>query len=175
MTKQPELTPLKSRDDTRHIQAAIHAIQRSKNLVGECVMAHSPEVARLLSQAAESVRLRDRICDAERLDAAEWLRRGVESMSDLPAQHAFCAYTHRRTPFTIICNGRFKAEGAPAYITDEPPMAVARMALRAAEELRNRIDGPALLTWRALPAFEVDDDGRTFLYMRLAFEPDLWS
>lgn len=68
------------------------------------------------------------------------------------------------TPFTTICNGRPKGEGARP-IELRPIEKMARFTLTEARKLARSIKGPALLTWRDF-IYEPGD----VLWVRLAFE-----
>ena len=96
---------------------------------------------------------------------ANLLRHDIEALAD-EVETADRGQTRRMTRFTVIKNGLQTAEGAHSPPVREP-VQMCHDSLVTAQELRSRIVGPAVLTWRIPPQFEE----RGQLYMRLAFEP----
>lgn len=82
---------------------------------------------------------------------------------DKPVMWSRSAYTHRRTEHTQFLTAPCKDVRRAVEVTVE-----------AVNAYRNTIDGPVLLTWRIEPEVEISDEGVS-VYVRLCFEPDLWS
>lgn len=77
------------------------------------------------------------------------------------------AITPRGTAYVTIVNGHAKEEAEKGFPPCMPAAWIVDDAFEQAKKLRDQIEGPAYVVWRATPRVERDGS----LYMRLCFEP----
>lgn len=105
--------------------------------------------------------------------AAEWLKRRVEALSELPVMWSASAYTARHTVHVAFCNGAVKVEGEPPlrHGFGADPLDLAEATLAAIRNYRAGISDPAGLVWRCEPEVRTEN-GSVRIYTRLCFEPE---
>lgn len=130
--------------------------------------------------------LRQQLPEFTRADHAKVaaMKAAIEALVDVDLAYSLSARTPRGTPHVVIINGMIKPEGAPFHPVDTVEHAC-RQNLILCRTLRNAIQGPAVLWWRAEPILESgytgaewDDEAQDFVggtpsfkvRMRLCFE-----
>jgi hypothetical protein len=90
---------------------------------------------------------------AEEKASVKDLRRRIEALCDTVPGHSMYACTPRKTPHLTILNGPVKGEHERSHRIETVEEAIEGSFLTA-KALREQIDGPAMLWWRAEPELD---------------------